>query len=624
MATIASLIVNVEANTAKLVKDVEGIQGSLDKVGTMASKLGTALASAFTVGAVTGAVKGFVDAASALTDLSQKTGISTTELQRLKFAAEQNGGTLEGVTSGIAKMGKALIEGNSGTVAAVSRLGLSLADLRKMEPGEAFAALSDAIAKVPNPLERSKLAMDLFGKAGADLLPTMTGNLAETMKAADRLGIVLDEKTVAAGDNLGDTFTALQGVGMGVIGKMLAPMLPAIQAVATGMLSAGNVVDFLRDMFDALVRVGLIAVKGLVDAAIKVGELAQKVPGLSKVFGENTAEMQMARDASTWLAGAIKGVEQGTDSATGAVKRMRQPVGLLTDDQKKAAAAAEAHAKAIQSLTDKLSGQGAIRAALDMVEALRKAPPIQKLTADAQAEINKTMAAALEVYKAQGTVAPKVLGDIYAATVKLPPVVGVVSGLMKDVGESVKLTIPPFDQFAGMLPKVTDGVGNVLGGMLKFDVVPPKFKKATDAVGELSKSLAQLAQISGGAFGEIVRDLSSVVAAIDTARKAHGGVPCRPGRVQGRRHTERHPADGVGSWGWPRRLSVLAKRRGLLVKNIFNLGTAGRDAVKDFAASFGGFDDLHAKLLTLGDAGEALWIKLTQGVGKNNPARRRR
>jgi hypothetical protein len=47
--------------------------------------------------------------------------------------------------------------------------------------------------------------------------------------------------------------------------------------------------------------------------------------------------------------------------------------------------------------------------------------------------------------------------------------------------------------------------------------------------------------------------------------------------------------------------------------------TAGRDAVKTFAASFGGFDDLHAKLLTLGDAGEALWVKLTQGVGRNNP-----
>lgn len=49
-------------------------------------------------------------------------------------------------------------------------------------------------------------------------------------------------------------------------------------------------------------------------------------------------------------------------------------------------------------------------------------------------------------------------------------------------------------------------------------------------------------------------------------------------------------------------------------------GTAGRDAVKDFAASFGGFDNLHAKLGALGAEGERLWIALTQGVGRNNAA----
>lgn len=56
-------------------------------------------------------------------------------------------------------------------------------------------------------------------------------------------------------------------------------------------------------------------------------------------------------------------------------------------------------------------------------------------------------------------------------------------------------------------------------------------------------------------------------------------------------------------------------------KAIYNMFFAakGRDLVKSFAEDEGGFDALHNKLLTLGDAGEKLWIKLTQGVGKNNP-----
>ena len=50
----------------------------------------------------------------------------------------------------------------------------------------------------------------------------------------------------------------------------------------------------------------------------------------------------------------------------------------------------------------------------------------------------------------------------------------------------------------------------------------------------------------------------------------------------------------------------------------------GRDLVVDFAESMGGFDALHAQLLTLGAEGEALWVKLTQGVGRNNPEQARK
>lgn len=60
------------------------------------------------------------------------------------------------------------------------------------------------------------------------------------------------------------------------------------------------------------------------------------------------------------------------------------------------------------------------------------------------------------------------------------------------------------------------------------------------------------------------------------------------------------------------------------VKKLFGslFGTAGRTTVTSFVAKeFGGsFDALHAKLNELGAAGEQLWIKLTQGVGRNNSA----
>lgn len=48
-------------------------------------------------------------------------------------------------------------------------------------------------------------------------------------------------------------------------------------------------------------------------------------------------------------------------------------------------------------------------------------------------------------------------------------------------------------------------------------------------------------------------------------------------------------------------------------------GTAGRDAVRSFADSAGGFDALHKQLAALGSEGEKMWVSLTQGVGRNNP-----
>lgn len=72
----------------------------------------------------------------------------------------------------------------------------------------------------------------------------------------------------------------------------------------------------------------------------------------------------------------------------------------------------------------------------------------------------------------------------------------------------------------------------------------------------------------------------------------------------------------IGAFAGP----LLAKLGGAL-KNLFGLGTAGRDLVKDFVGkNFGGdFDALHKRLLMVDADGEAMWKALTQGVGRNNP-----
>ncbi len=70
--------------------------------------------------------------------------------------------------------------------------------------------------------------------------------------------------------------------------------------------------------------------------------------------------------------------------------------------------------------------------------------------------------------------------------------------------------------------------------------------------------------------------------------------------------------------------AAIGATAGAIVGFIRSLG-AGREAVVKFAESFDtlakgdGFQELHEQLLTLGNEGERLWVKLTQGTGKNDP-----
>jgi len=69
-----------------------------------------------------------------------------------------------------------------------------------------------------------------------------------------------------------------------------------------------------------------------------------------------------------------------------------------------------------------------------------------------------------------------------------------------------------------------------------------------------------------------------------------------------------------GPWG-----AAIGGVAGAITGLIHSL-TAGRRAVEDFAASFGGFDEMHDALLKVGDAGEQMWKKLTQQTGRGDKA----
>jgi hypothetical protein len=184
---IADSVKNVESSTASL--------GS--QLNTLAGAFGVTLGAAGLVGFA----KSLLDTGDELVRVADRTGLTTTEVQKLQYIAGQSGNTIDELTGAIGKLQKNLTLGDQGAVAAVHQLGLNLEDLKAASPYDQMAAIATAIEKVPDPAERATLAIQLFGKGGAAILPTLVAQFKELGDAAP----VMSDKTVRALDTAGDS-----------------------------------------------------------------------------------------------------------------------------------------------------------------------------------------------------------------------------------------------------------------------------------------------------------------------------------------------------------------------------------------------------------------------------------
>lgn len=205
-----------------------------------------------------------------------------------------------------------------------------------------------------------------------------------------------------------------------------------------------------------------------------------------------------------------------------------------------------------------------------------------------------------------------------------------------DLGGPMNLTGPQFERAAAAAAKLRDegakltGQLQILAGMnvttgikdidallpgtaVNVKNLAPPIEKAHDALKLLKTSFDELGSAIGGDIGNAIHALGNMASAIDNARNAVSAAKnaFKAGDILGGLASAASGIMGIAS---------AAIQAAGAVKQLWDhfFGTAGRDAVKDFAASMGGFDALHQQLLQLGASGEQMWIALTQGTGRNN------
>jgi len=586
-------------------------------------KLGVAMAGAFAVTKVFELGKAFVDLTGNLADLSAKTGIGTTALQKLKFAAEQNGGSLEQVTAAVGQMGKRLVEGDKSAVGGLKQLGLSLETVRAMKPDDAFAAIADAIAKVPDPMGQSALAMGLFGKAGADMLPMMKGNMRELADQAEKLGLVLSEDAVKAGDQFGDTLGTLFTAGMALAGQVLAPFLPLLQKLADVALVAAQAFGtVLGDAITVVTFVGKKAIDFLVRMGEKVLAFAQKIPGMSSVVDGAQAAFGGLKDAAHWVGEKIDGLKTPTVQATATLGNMKPVVTSLTGDTNKLG-------NEMRKLAEQFSGTGLLTEARKYEQLLGRIGGASKLTADEKRKFVTVFGDVIEKYRViGGAEGQRVVAHFQA------------------VKDSLTVALQPTRTYVGMLGELAPALahaniaqdsylkGTSLGTQLMFEY-DAAMRRTTNAIAEhatetqkalkhtaawsdvIKKSLGSLPDLvrkaltgGGGLIGGLQAMFSDLGASItgklfgaesNLGKSLTGGLTKMFGSTIGGAVSAIIP--GLGSL-----LGPLAGKIGSFFGNLFGKGEHGKvnDLRDQFISAAGGLHELNVKAVEAGTSLDAL------------------
>lgn len=217
---------------AKTNSDLQKFGKSIQKVGAGFAAVGGAITAAFGV-----AVKSLANAADVADDTAKRTGLTVEAVQELGYVAKMTGSNLATVEVALRTMQKGLTDSGAESAAftsALETLGLSLAELRAMNPQAQFDALSQAIAGVADPSQRAGLAMTVFGRAGTALLPMLAkgaDGIAKLKDEAHKYGYVMSQEVAETGSNFNDNLDRLKGSLGGLAQQVVAGLLPTLNSL---------------------------------------------------------------------------------------------------------------------------------------------------------------------------------------------------------------------------------------------------------------------------------------------------------------------------------------------------------------------------------------------------------
>jgi len=282
-----------------------------------------------------------------LAKASSRLGMTVNELQSLQFAAGQTGASAEELEKGLTRFNRSISEASTGIgtgLRSFKALGIEVTDAAgNLRPtNELLNLTADRLTKIKDPADRVRIAFDLFGRSGVNLINTLQGGSGEMNKLREEFNkftVELTEENAKATEDANDRFAKIGETFASIGRKITSFLLPKLAdltefftkwlliGIASSISAFRDFVNFFIDGYNQIAKnvkfldvipeadmfKGFEArIRGIADAYDELNKEGAQVPRVvvqqSDAFDEAALGFERAEEAAKKAKEAVTGV----------------------------------------------------------------------------------------------------------------------------------------------------------------------------------------------------------------------------------------------------------------------------------------------------------------------------
>lgn len=254
-AVIGALRVVLGLDSAALTKGLKESQGAFSSFGksiaTIASGIGLERVFERLGASIGNSIKRAVAYGDELNKASQKYGVPVEKLAELKYAADLADVSFESLSSSLARFNRNIVDAGRGQGQALEAFHVMGIEIRNSNgslksSSDLLGEVAAKFATYKDSAEKTALAMALFGRSGADLIPLL--NLGKTgleaaAEEARKFGLVLDKDATSKTEEFNDNLRRLGIIWDGIFIKLMGQSIGVLKEVSAVLVRFGNSIN---------------------------------------------------------------------------------------------------------------------------------------------------------------------------------------------------------------------------------------------------------------------------------------------------------------------------------------------------------------------------------------------